>query len=262
MTRRSVGLLALMACAAAGRAQAPTPEQTGAAIEMSRKMALSYTRSLPDFVCTQWVHRYLDFTHRGFWRLLDTLTIKLSYFELKEDHKLVLINGMPSERSYRELIGAVTEGEFGSILNQIFDSSSQAVFTWEKWAKVSKRRAAIYLYHVDRFHSGYALNFGGGRSGAVRATVAYRGMVEVDRDTGDVLRLTYTADAIPKTYPIHSATTTVSYAFADVGGRQYLLPESSETEMRSVDMWARNHTDFREYRKFSADSTITFGDGK
>jgi hypothetical protein len=32
--------------------------------------------------------------------------------------------------------------------------------------------------------------------------------------------------------------------------------------MRSDDMWARNQTEFREYRKFSADSTINFGDGK
>jgi hypothetical protein len=86
--------------------------------------------------------------------------------------------------------------------------------------------------------------------------------VEVDRETGEMLRLTYAADAIPKTYPIHLSTTAVNYDFADVGGKKYLLPASSEIEMRSDDMWARNQTEFREYRKFSADSTINFGDGK
>jgi len=54
-------------------------------------------------------------------------------------------------------------------------------------------------------------------------------------------------------------TKTVTSDFADVGGKLYLLPASSETEMRSFDLSARNHTDFREYRKFSADSTIVFG---
>jgi|ERR1017187_539369 hypothetical protein len=261
MIRSSVGLLALLACAAAGWAQAPTPDQTAAAIEISRNVALAYARSLPDFVCTQLVHRYLDATHRGFWRSLDTLTIKLSYFEQKEDHKLVLIDGMPSQKSYIDLLGAVTTGEFGSILQQIFDPDSQAVFTWEKWTKVGARRAAIYLFHVDGPHSRFGLSFRLS-SGATQAIVGLRGTVEVDRETGEVLRLTYAADAIPKTYPIRLSTTAVNYDLADVGGRKYLLPASSEIEMRSVDMWARNHTDFREYRKFSADSTIRFGDGK
>jgi hypothetical protein len=54
----------------------------------------------------------------------------------------------------------------------------------------------------------------------------------------------------------------VNYDFADVGGKPYLLPASSETEMLSLELWARNHTEYREYRKFSADSTIRFGEGK
>ena len=261
MIRRSVGLLGLLACAAAGWAQAPTPEETGAAIEMSRNVALTYTRSLPDFVCTQLVHRYIDLTRRGFWHLLDTLTIKLSYFEQREEHKLVLINGLPSQKSYIDLNGAVTSGEFGAIMQQIFDPASQAVFTWEKWTKVGSRRAAIYLFHVDEPHSRFGLTF---RlpSGVTQAIVGFRGTVEVDRETGEMLRLTYAADAIPKAYPIHLSTTQVNYDFADVGGKKYLLPASSEIEMRSDDMWARNQTEFREYRKFSADSTINFGDGK
>jgi hypothetical protein len=261
MIRRSAGLLGLLACAAAGWAQAPTPEETGAAMEKIRIVALAYTRRLPDFVCTQLVHRYIDLTHRALWRPLDTLTIKLSYFEQREDHKLVLINGTPSEKSYVDLNGAVTTGEFGAILQQIFEPASQAVFTWEKWSKVGKRRAAIYRYQVDMAHSRSSLNFRA-NSGIVQARVGYHGMVEVDRETGDVLRLTYIADSIPKTYPIYLSTATMNYDFADVAGRQYLLPASSEAEMRSTDMWARNHTDFREYRKFSADSTIRFGDGK
>jgi hypothetical protein len=262
MIRRGAGLLALLAYAAAGWAQVPTPAETAVAIEMSRNVALAYTRSLPDFVCTQLVHRYLDATQRGFWRPLDTLTIKLSYFDQKEDHRLVLINGAPSEKSYADLgSGAITMGEFGLILQQIFEPASQAVFTWEKWTKVGKRPAAVYLYQVDVSHSRYFLNFMAS-AGLTQTRVGYHGMVEVDRETGDVLRLTYIADTIPKAYPIYSSTTTVNYDFADVGGRPYLLPASSETEMRALGLWARNRTDFREYRKFSADSTISFGDGK
>jgi hypothetical protein len=250
-----------LACAAALWGQAPTQEQTGLAMQKTRDLALAYTKSLPDFVCTQLVHRYLDPTHRSLWRNLDLLNIRLSYFEQREDHKLVLVNGTPSDKSYDDLVGAVTVGEFGGIMQQIFDPGSQAIFTWEKWNKLNKRPTAIYIFHVDEPHSHYGLNFKL-PSGTKKIFVGFRGSVEVDRETGDVLRISYAADGIPKTYPIHLATTNVTYAFAEVAGKKYLLPATSEVEMRSIDMWARNVCQFKEYRKFSTDSNISFGDGK
>jgi hypothetical protein len=264
MIRRGAGLLGLLACAAALWAQAPTPEETGAAIEMSRKVALAYARSLPDFICTQLVHRYIDVRHRPgleSWGALDTLTIRLSYFDRREDHKLVLVNGKPSEKSFTDLSGAISVGEFALIQQEIFAPPSQTVFTWEKWTKAGKRQAAIYLYRVDVSHSRYSLKFLTS-AGLTDSTVGYHGMVEVDRETGAVLSLTYIADAIPKTCPIYFSTAEVTYDFADVGGNPYLLPASSKTEMHSNALWARNETKFRDYRKFSADSTVHFGDAK
>lgn len=253
--------MGLFLCAASAWAQAPAAEETRAMIETSRHTALAYSQSLPDFVCTQLVHRFVDTTRRGLWRVLDNLSIKLSYFEQMEDHKLVTVDGKPTGKLYSDLDGAVTVGEFGSVLRQIFDPASRAVFTWEKWGKFNKRSTAVFLYRVDMSNSTYSLAFRV-PMGLNRAKVAYSGIVEVDRETGDVLHLTYAAEGIPKSYPIQLAKTTVKYGFADVGGKEYLLPVASETEMRSRDLWARNSVEFREYRKYSADSTISFGDGK
>ena len=264
MIRRIAALAGLLACAAAAWAQAPTAERTSAAIEMSRKAALAYARSLPDFICTQLVHRYLDFDHltqRVSWRWLDTLTIKLSYFDQREDHTLVLVNGKPSEKSYTDLGGAISAGEFALMQKQIFDPASQALFTWKKWTKVGKRQAATYLYRVDVSHSHFMLDFLT-PTGLTQDIVGYHGTLELDRETGNVLSMTYIADAIPKTCPVSSSTTAVTYDFADVGGKQYLLPASSETEMRSRQLWTRNHAVYRDYRKFSADSVVHFGDAK
>jgi hypothetical protein len=226
---------------------------------MSRKVALAYARSLPDFICTQLVHRETP----GFvsWRRLDTLTIQLSYFDQREDHKLLLVDGKPSEKSYADLSGAISVGEFALIQRQIFEPASQAVFTWQRWTKVGRRRAAIYLYRVDVSHSQYLLNFRTA-AGLTQVIVGYHGTVEVDRETGDVLSLTCIADSIPKTYPINLSTTTVTYDLAGVGGKQYLLPASSEMELRSRELWARNRAEYRNYRKFSADSAVHFGDAK
>jgi hypothetical protein len=37
-----------------------------------------------------------------------------------------------------------------------------------------------------------------------------------------------------------------------------LLPSRSRMELRGLEEWARNVIEFRDYRKFSADSTIDF----
>lgn len=264
MIPRGAGLFGLLACAAALWAQAPTPERTSAAVEMSRKVALDYARSLPDFICTQLVDRYVDFDHstqRVSWRWVDTLTIKLSYFDQREDHTLVLVNGKPSEKSYTDLGGAISAGEFALMQKQVFDRASQADFTWKKWNKAGKRQAATYLYRVDVSHSRFMLDFVT-PAGLTQDIVGYHGTLELDRETGNVLSMTYIADAIPKTCPISLSNTAVSYEFADVGGKQYLLPASSETEMRSRELWTRNHAVYRDYRKFSTDSTVRFGEGK
>ena len=264
MIPRGAGLFGLLACAAALWAQAPTPERTSAAIEMSRKVALDYARSLPDFICTQLVDRYVDFDHstqRVSWRWVDTLTIKLSYFDQREDHTLVLVNGKPSEKSYTDLGGAISAGEFALMQQQIFDPASQAIFTWKKWNRVGKRQAATYLYQVDVSHSRFMLDFLT-PAGLTQDIVGHHGTLELDRETGNVLSMTYIADAIPKTCPISLSNTAVSYEFADVGGKQYLLPASSETEMRSRELWTRNHAEYRDYRKFSADSVVRFGEAK
>jgi hypothetical protein len=264
MIPRGAGLLGLLACAAALWAQAPTAERTSAAIEMSRKVSLDYARSLPDFICTQLVDRYVDFDHstqRVSWRWVDTLTIKLSYFDQREDHTLVLVNGKPSEKSYTDLGGAISAGEFALMQKQVFDPASQADFTWKKWNKAGKRQAATYLYRVDVSHSRFMLDFLT-PAGLTQDIVGYHGTLELDRETGNVLSMTYIADAIPKTCPISLSNTAVTYEFADVGGKQYLLPASSETEMQSRELWTRNHAVYRDYRKFSTDSTVRFGDGR
>jgi hypothetical protein len=126
---------------------------------------------------------------------------------------------------------------------------------------VGKRQAAIYLYRVDVSHSQYSLVF---RASAelAQAIAGFHGEVEVDRQTGDVLSLTSIADAIPKNFPINSSTTTVTYNLAGVGGKRYLLPASSKMEMRARDVWVRNRAQYRNYRKFSADSILHFGDAK
>jgi hypothetical protein len=110
-----------------GWAQRPSDTDTAALIERSRQKALDYARSLPDFVCTEVIRRYAPFESQlGLvWRHADTLTVRLSYFQQKEEHKLVAINDKPSDRKYAELAGVTGMGEFGGTLLAIFHPASE-----------------------------------------------------------------------------------------------------------------------------------------
>lgn len=110
--------------------QSPSVADAAALIEKSRDKALAYTRELPDFVCTELVRRYRNSkpqSVRGIgrsggtmmapgevnWTPSDKLTVKLSYFQQKEDHKLVLLNDKPTDLRYEALAGGTGAGEFG-----------------------------------------------------------------------------------------------------------------------------------------------------
>jgi len=230
-----------------------------AAIEKSRAAALDYGKSLPDFMCTEVISRFADRRRHGEWSATDTLTIQLSYFDQRENHKLTLIDGKPTNLPYESLGGAVGVGEFGATLHNIFDPSSEAQFHWDSWKNIRKHRAAVYSYVVEPSHSRFTLTTRNGQGNWRNGIVGFHGVVAIDGDTGAVLHFSYDADHIPKSIGIEASSSSVDYDYADVGGRDYLLPATADTVLRSPQAWARNHAEFREYRKFSSESTVTFG---
>jgi len=257
MRRGSLPAIVMLVWCPPGWTQGPSDADITALIERSRAKALDYARSLPDFVCTETIRRYAPFESQDrVWRHADTLTVRLSYFQQKEEHKLVAIDDKPSDRKYEELAGVTGMGEFGGTLLMIFHPASETSFRWQGWKTVRGRKAAMYTYAVDAAHSRYKLS-----NGAVghmhEALVGFRGDLEVDSATGEVLQFTYLPDQIPKELELFYARTAVDYDFADVGGRDYLLPARSETEMYGR-FAARSVTEFRDYHKFAADSTVDF----
>src|SRR5215831_5799359 len=109
----------------------PSSIEQAAVIDEVRDYALNYSKTLPDFICTQVTRRYAaprPGTKYGgsadappTWYLQDTLTIKLSYFEQKEDYKLILVNNTMTTQDYKTLGGATSSGDFGTMMRQIFE---------------------------------------------------------------------------------------------------------------------------------------------
>jgi hypothetical protein len=238
----------------------PSPVQQAQAIDLAAGAAGQYLAGLPDFICEEWVTRFEDWGSKGRWREKDLLEIKLTYFDHLENYRLVTVNHRPVRADLDTVGGAHSEGEFGSLLMEIFRPGSHARFTWDHWTTLRKRKAHVFRYRIARENSDYKITFGFTRQAgeADSTTVGEHGNVYIDRDTGQTLRVEQVADSIPADFPVSAASTLLDYDFTSVGGRQFLLPLHAEVRLVSRAVSNRNEVKFRGYRKFNGESSITF----
>jgi hypothetical protein len=242
----------------------PSSEEQAAIISEVREYALNYSKTLPDFICTQVTRRYaapVPGTRYGgsagsepTWYAQDTLTIKLSYFEQKEDYKLILVNNSMTTQDYKTLGGATSTGDFGSMMREIFEPATQAKFEWDHWGTLRGRRVLAFSYRVAQFRSQWHINY----DRKLDIVPAYKGLVYVDKQTHQVLRVTLDAEDIPASFPIRRADTILDYDFQEISGHTFLLPLKATTIMAASDYMTKNDEEFRVYRKYSAESDIKF----
>jgi hypothetical protein len=225
--------------------------------------AINYSAGLPDFMCTEVVHRYEDMGGTGKWKSRDVLQVTLSYFEHQEEYKLTAINGHATTRAYDSYSvgGALSEGEFGTDLAALFLPKSKTEIRWDHWTHLRRRVAHVFFFRIAAANSQFRMEYGTGSDSRVSATAGQHGYFYVDRDTGQVLRINAAAD-LPRDFPVRKATTLLDYDFSTVAGRQFLVPLHAEIRMSTDYIFTRNQLDFTAYRKFSGESTITFDQAK
>jgi hypothetical protein len=223
-------------------------------LESAREYAANYTKQLPNFICTEVIRRYEDPSGLDFWRNTDTLTARLSYFEQKEDYKLMMVNNVYTEMPYSAVGGTSSAGEFGSMMREIFDPQTEAAFTWARWATLRGRRMYVFSYVVAKPNSKWTLEY----EKRERTTPGYHGEIFVERDTSIVSRITLVADDIPPSFPIFQASTVLDYDTAKIGDQEYMLPLLAVVRMRVARMLVKNEVEFRLYRRFSAEAVIKF----
>jgi hypothetical protein len=242
----------------------PSSEEQAAILDDVRQYALNYSQNLPDFICTEVTRRMAapapgtryggkagDTPH---WQSLDTLTVRLSYFEQHEDYKLILHNSTAvTNQDVRSAGGSQSFGDFGSMLRQIFERSSEARFEWDHWGTLRGQRVMEFAYHIAQSNSQYHLIVEKGN-----IITAYHGIVAVDPNTHVVLRVSVIADNIPPDFPVRSAEDILDYDYQDISGHTFLLPLKATVTANLGDYLSRNDKEFRIYRKYSADAVIKY----
>ena len=234
---------------------APSPADFQAIVSELRDNALNYTRSLPNYLCTQITKRHVD-PGTGNFRDADTILEQLSFFDQKENYTVKMVNNsMVTNNSVQhdKLGGATSSGEFGSILRAIFSPESETQFTWQRWTGLN--RHWVYVIGFQTEQPIYTITHDGSKRTIHTRT---HGQIFADRDTKMVMRLHMECDGIPPDFPIQAVTLDQDYDFQDIGGKEYVLPLHSDIRSREGNYRAWNEVTYRAYHKYGTESTITF----
>jgi hypothetical protein len=91
---------------------------------------------------------------------------------------------------------------------------------------------------------------------------AYKGSIWIDKQTANTLRIEMQAQEIPEEFPRIAVETAVDYDYITLGtAEKFLLPVRAEVLScaRGSNECERNVIEFRNYHKFTGESTIKFG---
>src|SRR5262249_46374206 len=225
-------------------------------LEQARYHAAEFLDELPNFIVTQFVTRSVRTPELKEWRLEDKLEVELTYRMKNGEHfKLVRYNDKPTQKSYDELKGATSTGEFGSMLGALFAPQSQAEFKEVRRETFRGRQTVVFDFKVKKaFSSNQITDKTSGRT----ITTAYAGSVWIETETGRALRIEQSAEDIQRGFPITMAESAVEYDWVTIDGQRYLLPVYAEVILGSDPerYYSRNVIELRNYHMFETDLKI------
>ena len=241
---------------------APSDADKKRILEDTREWALNYVKSLPDFLCMEVTRRSVDahfeIGSEGSWTPQDRLIEKLTYFDHKENYELLQHNDTALiGKTWETLGGSISRGEWATLLGDIFTPSTNTGFHWVRWGTLRGHLTDVYEYTVEQQYSQETIGYGDPPNNQ-KITAGFHGLLYVQNSPANVvLRLTVIPD-IPPSFPVQDVDQTVDYDYQDIGTERFLLPLHSQVKMRNGHIASMNEIEWRQYRKYSADTSITF----
>ncbi|MDX2151819.1 MAG: hypothetical protein SFV54_13855 [Bryobacteraceae bacterium] len=221
-------------------------------VAAAREAALAYSDSLPNFVVEQQVTRSAG--NPAQWQPLDVVTAEVTSVGGREEYRNVSINGRPAAAP-PEASGSWSTGEFVTTLIDVLSPLTNASFRKRSEQRMGNQLVAIYDFAVKPENSHWRIVYNG-----EFYTPAYQGAIWIDVETARVLRIEQKAARIPGDYPFRLAEATLEYDTVRIGEGSHLMPARGENIVcpRGLASCSRLQIVYRNYRKFSSDSSITF----
>lgn len=233
-------------------------QSSQALLERARQWALSFTRKLPDFVCTQITKR---FDNQGqedtALKKRHDIVTKVQFVAGAESYLTLTVDGKPSQRHIREISGM---GEFGSTLQALFRPDSPARFFHEGESLVDGQPAVVFAVTHP---SGYQLYTGVLHDGTLQnfVRVGYEGHIHIAKESAAVLRVAgKRIFGVPADFPVRQARFQIDYGPVDIEGNTHWLPVRSRDVLVGRRGWInQNENKWMNYRRFATRTTLDFG---
>ena len=251
-------------------------------LKSAQDSALQYTQKLPDFICIQVTHRTIspmslsnplsgiagvssgagpaglpDASGGGAGNGSDVIEERLTFFQEKEHYEVIAVDGKKMSVEHMDFPGAISIGEFGTALHDIFDEKSHTVFTWDRMEKVRGKRAYVFGFRVPRESGMTVIHKDSGQ----KIVAGYTGKIFIDGSSMEVLRLSFELE-LPGDFPVRSSEKSIEYESTEIAGKSYMLPYRSEVRMLDNSHLYVNKIDFKNYQKFAVESTIHYDGGE
>lgn len=240
-----------------GSVPPPSSDEVQAIVSSGRKHALSYSKSLPNFVCLEVTNRSVDSSSNGNWKRRDSFAEMLRYLDSQETRTMVEYNGerTSAQRTDLDTTWPLSVGEFGGLLNLVFQNSSKTDFQWKETDSLGSNMVDVLAYRVARENANISL-----KDENKSVASGFHGLVYIDKATGGVRRVTLEADDLKRDFSIHAATMTVEYDYVTIGTHDYLMPMRATMSLqrgrRQTDL---NEMTFSNYRRYASQAKINFG---
>jgi hypothetical protein len=233
------------------------PRSGDQVIDNAREAAFSFSETLPNYVVKQFTTRYQTEAARAgqtSWRALDTVSADVVSEGGKESYKNILVDGKAPKEAV-EKSGSWSTGEFSSVLLDVLSPGTEADFHNRRSTTIVNRGAWRYDFSVEQANSHWHVY-----SSAESYKPEYTGAIWIDKENSRVLRIELSARNMPRAFPLDTVESAVDYDYVLIGDAKFLLPIHSEALSceRGTSFCTRNVIDFRNYKKFGADTSITF----
>ena len=263
MKRRLLITLFLVGAPLNAQSTPPDAAWQTAWIARVREKALAFRDQLQDFICIQTTVRTADNSGTGKrWKPLETQELEVSYVAHREKYKLLRVNGETTKLEKRIKQGYYKPGgEFGTALGWIFNPKANAELAWDHDERSSGRRQCVLRYRVPVATTTMIMQVN-----ERGVPLSHRGYVVADCETGTVSKIHFETD--PASVKMHGidvaigSVMDVQYGPVTIGGKEFLVPLAAEEIGLFQHLRTKAQIQFQHYRKYDADSTITFGEGE
>jgi len=230
----------------------PSQDDIQAMIADARKRAISYSNSLPNFMCVERTDRSIDPSGRGQWRHIDSIAELLRFHDNSESRQTLEVNGKRSTLERDDLRGkngALSWGEFGGVLSAVFQPASKADFQWKETDVIGSDTLQVLAYRVSPDNSSWGL----AGNDNWKLYPGFHGLLYIDSATRSVRRITLEADSLPRDFSIHAASIMVDYDYIAIGAHDYLMPIRGTVSLRQGKKeGVLNEIEFRDYKRYGS----------